>query len=86
MTKMVGGVISGYWATGSVNSAIAPSSTIMSDSTEAKIGRRMKKWENFTAGVLGCGFTAGAAAGSFGLWTPGFGPRPSLPAAASSGR
>ena len=49
MTKMVGGVISGYWATGSVNSAIAPSSTIMMDSTAAKMGRRMKKWENVTA-------------------------------------
>ena len=50
-------------ATGSVNSAIAPRSTIMRDSTDAKIGRRMKKWENFTAGGPGYGFAAGAAAG-----------------------
>src|SRR5574340_914113 len=48
MTKMVGGVISGYWAMGSVNSAIAPSNTIKIESTDAKIGRRMKKCENFT--------------------------------------
>ena len=58
MTKMVGGVISGYWAIGSVNSAIAPNSTIKIDRTEAKIGRRIKKWENFTR--------------DFGFQIPGF--------------
>ena len=41
-TSTVGGVISGYCAIGSVNSATAPASVITIDSTEAKIGRSMK--------------------------------------------
>ncbi len=45
-TSTVGGVISGYCAIGSVNSAIAAASVMMIDSTEAKIGRLMKKFEN----------------------------------------
>ena len=35
----------GYCATGSVNTATPPASTKTIDSTEAKIGRSMKKWE-----------------------------------------
>ena len=41
----MGGVTSGYCATGSVNTATPPASTKTIDSTEAKIGRSMKKWE-----------------------------------------
>src|SRR5262249_39586084 len=45
-TSTVGGAISGYWAIGSVNRAMPPPSTMTIDSTEAKIGRLMKKREN----------------------------------------
>src|SRR5205085_5004611 len=45
-TSTVGGVMSGYCATGRVNSAMLPPSTTTMDSTEAKIGRLMKKREN----------------------------------------
>src|SRR5438093_9367937 len=45
-TSTVGGAISGYCASGSVNSATEPPSTITIDSTDAKIGRLMKKLEN----------------------------------------
>src|SRR6516162_2681232 len=48
-TSTVGGVISGYWAIGSVNRATPPPSTITIDSTEAKIGRLMKNRENISA-------------------------------------
>ena len=43
---MLGGVICGYCATGSVIAATAPASVITIDSTDAKIGRWMKKCEN----------------------------------------
>jgi hypothetical protein len=39
----VGGVISGYWATGSVSEAMRPAITMMIEMTDAKIGRLMKK-------------------------------------------
>src|SRR5574337_1557457 len=39
----VGGVISGYWATGRVWEAIRPAITTMMEITDAKIGRLMKK-------------------------------------------
>jgi len=45
VTKTVGGVTSGYWATGSDSAATAPANVITIDSTEAKIGRSMKKCE-----------------------------------------
>src|SRR6516165_2912026 len=45
-TSTVGGVISGYCATGSVNSATPPASTTTMDNTEAKMGRLIKKREN----------------------------------------
>ena len=45
VTSTVGGVTSGYCATGSVNTATPPASMKTIDSTEAKIGRSMKKWE-----------------------------------------
>src|SRR5512135_46932 len=44
-TCTIGGEICGYWATGSVNSAIPPARVMTIDSTEAKIGRSMKKRE-----------------------------------------
>src|SRR6266849_9642503 len=43
---MLGGVICGYWATGSVGIATNPVRTMTMDSTAAKIGRLMKKREN----------------------------------------
>src|SRR5579864_9141567 len=45
-TSTVGGVISGYWAMGRLKTEIPPARTTMIDSTEAKIGRSMKKREN----------------------------------------
>src|SRR5436190_127476 len=45
-TSTVGGVISGYCATGKFISAMAPASVTTMDSTAAKIGRSMKKREN----------------------------------------
>src|SRR5579872_3895440 len=47
LTTTVGGTTSGYWATGSLNRASPPTRTITIDNTEAKIGRSIKKWENF---------------------------------------
>jgi len=41
-TCTVGGVISGYWATGSTNSDTMPAIVITIESTAAKIGRSMK--------------------------------------------
>ncbi len=45
VTSTVGGVISGYWSTGSVKTATPPASTKTIDKTEAKMGRSMKKCE-----------------------------------------
>ena len=45
----MGGVISGYCATGSVNTAASPASVITIDGTEARIGRSMKNRENIAA-------------------------------------
>ena len=45
-TSTVGGAISGYCATGSVNRAMPPPSVMKMDSTAAKMGRLMKKREN----------------------------------------
>ena len=41
----VGGAISGYSAIGRLRWAIRPTMVISTDSTVAKIGRSMKKWE-----------------------------------------
>src|SRR5438067_1778576 len=38
--------MSGYWAMGKPNSAMAPARVTKMDSTDAKIGRLMKKFEN----------------------------------------
>src|SRR5437016_2136197 len=55
---MVGGAISGYWAIGSVESAITPTSVMTILITPAKIGRSIKKCGKFMP-------TAVAAAPSF---------------------
>src|SRR5947207_15806259 len=57
-TSTVGGVISGYCAIGSPNSATLPASVTMIDSTEAKIGRLMKKRENTWVLSVGCDLAA----------------------------
>src|SRR5262245_50212280 len=41
--------MSGYWATGSVKTVTPPARVMMIDSTEAKMGRLMKKLENATS-------------------------------------
>lgn len=43
---MVGGVMSGYWATGNVWIVIRPANTIIIARTVAKMGRSMKNFEN----------------------------------------
>ena len=40
---MAGGAMVGYWAMGSVSTAITPASIVMMASTHAKMGRSMKK-------------------------------------------
>jgi hypothetical protein len=52
LTITVGGVISGYCAIGSVNTAIAPAITMMIANTVANMGRRMKKSENISGEKL----------------------------------
>src|SRR5258707_467243 len=53
-TSTVGGVMSGYCATGSVNRAMLPARVMTMLSTDAKIGRLMKKRENtgYASGVF----------------------------------
>ena len=51
VTCTVGGVIGGYMSIGSMNTATPPTRMMTSDSTQAKIGRSMKKRAN-TTGVL----------------------------------
>src|SRR3982751_5753284 len=46
VTCTVGGVTSGYGATGSVKTATPPASAMTMEMTVAKIGRSMKKREN----------------------------------------
>ena len=43
---MEGGVIGGYCATGRLSAATVPVNVMTMDSTDAKIGRSMKKCEN----------------------------------------
>src|SRR5215467_2035529 len=44
-TVIVGGAISGYWATGSRENDTPPTITKTIETTAAKIGLSMKKWE-----------------------------------------
>src|SRR5258707_9208578 len=45
LTRTTGGAISGYWATGSRPMDTAPRMTKTIETTAAKIGRSMKKWD-----------------------------------------
>jgi hypothetical protein len=45
VTVTLGGVISGYWATGSKNIQVAPIKVIIKEQTVAKTGLRIKKSE-----------------------------------------
>src|SRR4051794_24099278 len=65
-TTTVGGEICGYMASGRVKSAIPPASVMTIESTEAKIGRSMKNFEN-TGRVSGSGGRLGAAGRSYPL-------------------
>src|SRR3954464_8708061 len=51
-TTTVGGTTAGYSLTGNRNSARPPAATISNEMTMAKIGRSMKKRENFMASSL----------------------------------
>src|SRR5882672_4937597 len=71
-TVMVGGAISGYCATGSRMNATPPRITNMIETTEAKIGRSIKKCEI----RIGCGqFYLGGCGGP----APCAGAAPGLP-------
>src|ERR1700704_2017954 len=50
LTLTTGGAISGYWATGSRPTDTAPTMTKTIETTAAKIGRSMKKWERRIGG------------------------------------
>src|SRR5882724_3141347 len=58
-TTTVGGTISGYSLIGSSGIATKPATRIMIDTTDAKIGRSMKKDEIFTAPPLSCASAGG---------------------------
>ena len=82
----------GYWAIGSENTAIAPANVMTIDSTEAKIGRSMKKREitAMIASRLGEGqWGEGVAGRSYfvappGTWAVGARAWESLPSPLSS--
>src|SRR3977135_3264568 len=50
LTLTTGGAISGYWATGNRPTDTAPTMTKTIETTAAKIGRSMKKWERRIGG------------------------------------
>src|SRR5262249_43456503 len=50
LTLTTGGAISGYWATGNRPTATTPRMTKTIETTAAKIGRSMKKWERRIGG------------------------------------
>jgi hypothetical protein len=47
LLSLVGGTTSGYSLTGRRNMASKPIRKMIAETTPAKIGRRMKKWEKF---------------------------------------
>src|SRR6266446_4765088 len=55
LTLTTGGAISGYWATGSRPTDTAPTMTKTIETTAAKIGRSMKKWERRICGSRSIG-------------------------------
>src|SRR5882724_3049684 len=66
LTLTTGGAISGYWATGSRPTDTAPTMTKTIETTAAKIGRSMKKWEMRIRGSrsIGADLRAGGRPGS----------------------
>src|SRR3954466_4928854 len=55
VTCTVGGVISGYWATGRMKTAMLPISVMIAEITAAKIGRLIKNFAaSFTAPAIYC--------------------------------
>src|SRR6266705_3427212 len=77
-TLMIGGAISGYCATGSRTNDTAPRITKMIESTEAKIGRSMKKCEIFMTALVGLRLRPGSRRRDAALLRRdlGAGPRP----------
>src|SRR5579863_2374175 len=73
VTTTVGGTTSGYCAMGSLKSASPPMTRMTIDSTEAKIGRSMKKWANFMK--IGSDGRRGASDSWTGREFPGWGDR-----------
>src|SRR5215469_17471742 len=67
----VGGAISGYSETGSARWTIAPAIVRMIDSTAAKIGRSMKKWDKRIAYSLAVLFCALISPGTGDTTAPG---------------
>src|SRR5216683_2538766 len=55
LTLTTGGAISGYWATGSRPTDTSPTMTKTIETTAAKIGRSMKKWERRIRGSRSIG-------------------------------
>src|SRR5580704_14790959 len=55
LTLTTGGAISGYWATGSRPTDTTPRMTKTTETTAAKIGRSMKKWERRMRGSRSIG-------------------------------
>src|SRR5215470_526449 len=72
LTLTTGGAISGYWATGNRPTATAPRMTKTIETTAAKIGRSMKKWERRIRGSrsIGVDLRAGGrcCSGARSLW------------------
>src|SRR6185369_18077396 len=67
VTMIVGGTMLGNCAIGSWNTAKAPTITVTNERTVAKIGRLMKKWENFMRQPSGIGLFRLRHGGGVGL-------------------
>ena len=61
VTWISGGVISGYWATGRLESATPPTITVRMEITMATMGRRMKKFPIGYLDAAGTGVGLAAA-------------------------
>src|SRR4051812_24223172 len=62
VTCTVGGVISGYWATGRMKTAMLPISVMITEITAAKIGRLIKNFAtSFTVPAIYCAASLTAA-------------------------
>src|SRR5262245_25663456 len=65
LTCTVGGVISGYWATGRMKTAMLPISVMITEITAAKIGRLIKNLATSLT-VRACYFAAASKPGACG--------------------